>query len=75
MSKKQLKQRIKELEFENEMLRAMRPYPIYYRVWGGDETHEPPKSPEDNSGWWTPPYEIGSGSIGSDPDAKYRVWY
>ncbi len=35
MTKKQLKKRIKELEFENEMLRAMRPYPIYYQVYGG----------------------------------------
>jgi len=35
MTKKQLKKRIKELEFENEILRAMRPYPIYYQVYGG----------------------------------------
>lgn len=23
---------------------------------------------------WTPPYEIGSGSIGSDPNTNYKVW-
>lgn len=39
MTKKQLKKRIKELEFENEILRAMRPYPIYYQVYGGDASN------------------------------------
>ena len=38
-SKKQLKKRIKELEFENEMLRAMRPYPVYYRVYSGSSAN------------------------------------
>lgn len=89
MSKKQLKKRIKELEFENEMLRAMRPYPVYYQVYSGNaahellgtwisgdsKTHEPPITTEDNTAWWTAPYKLGSSSIGSNPDAKYQVWY
>lgn len=52
MNKKQLKKRIKELEFENEMLRAMRPYPVYYQVYSGGTSHV--TIAEDNTDWYTP---------------------
>lgn len=75
MSKKKLKKRIKELELQLEHQKHERAY--WYRAWqriAYDKSHELPKAVEVNTGWVTPPYEIGSGSIGSDPNSNYTIW-